>query len=225
MVAPLAAGRLVGGLFVGRQLRTGLFGAGLVLLVLIDIEARAAGAGEWAEGVAEHRIEIEGGALSQLVEVLLQPQVGPAAALAIEARDEVPLGVELARGGELFNLLLGMDQMQAHGAVALHLQSFGVDQLLQQLNAAQLLDQAGIEGDLVNAVDDVPGAIWQLLAHQRIDLNDHQVLAVHVVDQRKQRRIATVAAVPVGLAVDLHRWEHERQAGRGHHRIHRDIGL
>ncbi len=41
--------------------------------------------------------------------------------------------------------------------------------------------------------------------------------AVAAVDQREDRRIAHVAAVPIVLAVDLDRLEQERQAGRGEH--------
>ena len=62
-------------------------------------------------------------------------------------------------------------------------------------------------------------------ARQRIDVHDHHVGRGAFVDQRKDRRVAHVAAVPVGLAVDLHRLEQERQAGRGHHRVGRDLGI
>ena len=63
------------------------------------------------------------------------------------------------------------------------------------------------------------------LALHRVDVHDHHVAAVAVVDQREDRRVAHVAAVPVGLAVDLDRLEQERQAGRGQHRVGRDLAL
>ena len=53
-------------------------------------------------------------------------------------------------------------------------------------------------------------------ALDRIDLDDDRVAALGLVEQRPQRRIAGVAAVPIGLAVDDHRLKQLRQAGRGH---------
>ncbi len=40
--------------------------------------------------------------------------------------------------------------------------------------------------------------------------------------QRIERRVAEVAAVPVGHAIDLHRLEHRGQAGRGHQVVDRE---
>ena len=42
-------------------------------------------------------------------------------------------------------------------------------------------------------------------------------------EERKDHRIADIAAVPVGHAVDLDRAEQERQAGRRHHHVGRDL--
>jgi hypothetical protein len=44
------------------------------------------------------------------------------------------------------------------------------------------------------------------------------------IEQRPQRRIGQIAAVPVGLALDLHRLEQVRQAGRGQQDLIGDLG-
>ena len=61
-------------------------------------------------------------------------------------------------------------------------------------------------------------------ALDRIDLHDQYVGGFGLVEQRKQRRIAHVAAVPIGHAGDLDRLKQERQAGRGHHMIDGQLG-
>jgi multidrug efflux pump subunit AcrA (membrane-fusion protein) len=63
------------------------------------------------------------------------------------------------------------------------------------------------------------------LSQARVDLDQQQVVGRALGDQRHQRRVAGVAAVPVGLAVDLDRLEHERQAGGGHDRDNGQLGL
>ena len=61
-------------------------------------------------------------------------------------------------------------------------------------------------------------------ALERIDLDDDDVGASTPVEKRKQRRIAHVAAVPIGLAVDHDGVEQRRQTGRGHDVIGRQLG-
>ena len=57
-------------------------------------------------------------------------------------------------------------------------------------------------------------------------LHDDQVARDAAVDHRPQRRIAAIAAVPIRLAIDLHRLEQLRQACRGEQHIdsHRLVG-
>ena len=57
----------------------------------------------------------------------------------------------------------------------------------------------------------------------RIDLHHQHVLGVGGAEERIDRRIGGVAAVPVGHAVDLDRAEHVRQRRRGHHRVGVDL--
>jgi len=59
----------------------------------------------------------------------------------------------------------------------------------------------------------------------RVDLDENRVVRRAFAHQRRDRRVAGVAAVPIGLAVDLHRLEQGRQAGRGEQRVRRDRGV
>src|SRR4029079_17257788 len=56
-----------------------------------------------------------------------------------------------------------------------------------------------------------------------INVDDESVGASAVIDQREDGRITHVAAVPIMLASDLDRLEHERQAGGGEDRIDEDL--
>ena len=101
----------------------------------------------------------------------------------------------------------------------------GCDHFLDQADGAQLLEQAGVEGHFVGAVQDVAGAGGQVFAPRGVDLDQQQVVRRGVADQGQQAGVARVAAVPVGLAVDLHGLEQQGQAGRGQHHVGGELGL
>ena len=63
----------------------------------------------------------------------------------------------------------------------------------------------------------VPGRSTGLIGTMMVSL------APAFAHQGGQGRVARVAAVPIGLAVDLDRLEHGRQAGRGQHHVGRDL--
>ena len=65
--------------------------------------------------------------------------------------------------------------------------------------------------------------LGQLGPLDRIDVNDQHVGRVAGIDQREDRRIAHIAAIPIGLAIDLDGLEQERQAGRGHDGVDRQF--
>ena len=65
----------------------------------------------------------------------------------------------------------------------------------------------------------------RLAALGGVDLDEEGVARRALADQRRQRRVAAEAAVPVGLAVDLDRLEHRRQAGRGEEHVRGDLVL
>ena len=59
----------------------------------------------------------------------------------------------------------------------------------------------------------------------RIDLHQDRVLRGAFADQRRDGRIACVAAVPVFVAVDLDGLEHGRQAGGSQQHVGGDLGI
>ena len=61
-----------------------------------------------------------------------------------------------------------------------------------------------------------------LLALDRVDRNENGVLRFALPDERRDRGIAGIAAVPVRLAVDLDRLKHGRQTGRGEQNVRRN---
>jgi hypothetical protein len=67
------------------------------------------------------------------------------------------------------------------------------------------------------------GVFGNALALDRVDLHQQDIVGAGAVKQRVQRRIAHVAAIPVGHAVDFDRLEHGRQAGRGHDMVGRQV--
>ncbi len=88
--------------------------------------------------------------------------------------------------------------------------------------ARKLRQQAGVERDLVDAVADGGRRLGDALARDRVDLHDDRVAAIGFVEQRPQRRIAGIAAVPIGFAVDHGGLEQMRQRRRGHHMVGRE---
>ena len=91
----------------------------------------------------------------------------------------------------------------------------GIGDLAQERHHPELLQDHGVERHFVQAVQDVGGAARDARPLDRVDGNENRVLRFALADERGQRRIAGIAAVPIGLAVDLDRLEHRRQTGRG----------
>ncbi len=141
----------------------------------------------------------------------------------VQMLEERALGVHLAERAHAGQFALRADLMKAHGGVAVVVQLAAFHQAGDGGDARHLAHQAGVEGHFVDAVEDVARGDRHLVAHQRVDLHDHHVARGAFVDQRIDRGIAEIAAVPIELAVDLHRLEQERQAGRRHHGIGRQF--
>ena len=133
-----------------------------------------------------------------------------------------PLGVHLRRRTEARERV-GHDPVRAHSGPARALAVSGVRDLAQQRHHAQFLHQRRVEGNLVEPVQDLVGRARQLQPFARIDLHQNGVMRVAFAHQRRQRRIAGIAAVPVRFAVDLDRMEHGRQAGRGKQDVGGDL--
>src|ERR1700751_2575475 len=61
------------------------------------------------------------------------------------------------------------------------------------------------------------------MALERVDVHHHDIAAVAVVDQREDRRVTHVAAVPIMLAVDLDGLEEEGEASGGKYPVGADL--
>src|SRR6202521_3804537 len=172
------------------------------------------------ERLGGFQFEVEGGALADGGEVLLEKLVGGVAADVAQQQEERALDRELGARGELLHLLAGDDAVQARPAearLAAPAQEAAVDELAHEADGAEFREQRGVEGDLIDAVEDIARRLRRVFAFHRIGLHQQNVVGARGAEQRKQRRIADVAAVPVGLALDLDGVEEEREARGRHH--------
>ena len=156
--------------------------------------------------------------------MLFQPARGRASAQLEQLLQERQLGVELAVRVETGQAGVVGHHVQPQVFVAAGVELVFAQQARDETDGAHLADQAGVEGDLAQPVEDVHAARGRAGAKQRVDLDQQQVERTAVVDERKQRRVAGVATVPIRLAVDLHRLKDERQAGRGQQRVQAQFG-
>src|SRR5215469_8095066 len=138
---------------------------------------------------------------------------------------ERPLGIELAGNAESEHRLLIMDRMDMYVAKALSFEILVVDDFPKERERTQFLQQARIECYLVQPVLDVAGGLRNIRAIKRVDLDHDDIARIAFVDQRKEGRIAHIAAIPVGFSVDFHRLEKERQARRRHDAVEVDARL
>src|SRR5580704_3471651 len=56
-----------------------------------------------------------------------------------------------------------------------------------------------------------------------IDVNDNDVLAVAIINQWKQSRVAHVTTIPIMLSIDFNSLEHVRQTNRGKDAVNGDV--
>src|SRR6185437_13686286 len=78
-------------------------------------ESDSRGGGEGLEAASEKGLgDVDGGALLEGGEVLLEPASGGAAAELFQVEQEIKIGVELAGDAELLHLRLGLDHVHMH---------------------------------------------------------------------------------------------------------------
>src|SRR4029077_6000685 len=98
-----------------------------------------------------------------------------------------------------------------------------VDQARNKIDHAHFTHERGIEADLVDAIQDFGSRSRQLFAMNWIDVNDNDVLAVAIVNQWKQGRVAHVTTIPIMLSTDFNSLEHVRQTSRGKDAVNGDV--
>src|SRR5260370_33875832 len=156
---------------------------------------------------------VDGLFLSEPAEILLEPGVGSLASHLHQVVQVVPVCIELVEGTQLGYDVGGFDAVDQHSLHRVVENLAVIDQLGDEVDRAHLAHQRGIEADLVDAVHDVARGCRQLRPPKWIDINNDDIAAVAIVNERKDRWIAHVPAVPEVLAVDLDRLKHQRQAG------------
>src|SRR5262245_1235490 len=109
-----------------------------------------------ASDAFQQLVEIEGGAQAEIAAMLLQKRVGGAPPFLAQHAQEAPLGIERGGVAERHHHVAG-DAVDAHVRPLGMLGIVGLRDLAQQRDHAQLLQQHGVERDLVEPVEDVAG--------------------------------------------------------------------
>src|ERR1051326_3112434 len=110
-----------------------------------------------ASHLLEEDVQVDRRALADAVAVGREERLVGAAALVAQHAQEIPFGVELRRCAQPGQHLAG-DEMNAHLGPVASLGAAGVGDLAQQRDHAQLLEQRGVERDLVEPVEDLARA-------------------------------------------------------------------
>src|SRR5262249_12174717 len=119
------------------------------------------------------------------------------------ATQAVPIWIELSRNSELGHRSVVSDRMNKHAAIFAPIEDIVVDQLGDERDGAHLTHQRTVEADFVHAIEDFRRRLGQLLALDRIDVDQDHVFGTAVVDQGKDGGIAHGPAVPIVLTIDL----------------------
>src|SRR5271169_709848 len=169
--------------------------------------------------------KVEGIADPKIVIMLRQPGLRRLSTAIPEMREKGPFGIELAGNAELEHRLLVVDRMDVHVAEALALEVLMVDDFPEEGERAELFEQAGIEGDLVQPILNVPRRLRNIRPVERVDLDHDDVAGIAFVDEREEGRITHVTPIPISLAVDFDGFEHKWKTSRRHHAVEPNPGL
>src|SRR5262250_972988 len=115
--------------------------------------------------------------------------------------------------------------MNAHLGPVASLRTPRVRDLPQQCDHAQLLQQRGVERDFVQPIENFTRRAWRARSVERIDGNEKRVPRLALAYERRDRRVAGVAAIPIRLAIDLYRVEESRKAGGRKQNVGRKLGV
>ena len=156
--------------------------------------------------------------------MFLEEGRGAAPPLVAQVAEEGPFGIELGGIAEIDHGRTA-DPVQAHRGPEGALAVARIGDLAQQGDHTQFLEQRGVEGDLVLAVEDVAGRARDAGALDRIDLDQDGVVRTGFTHQRGNGGIAGEAAIPIGLTVDLDGLEHHGETGRGEQGVGGQVGI
>src|SRR5262245_21890089 len=97
--------------------------------------------------------------------------------------------------------------------------------LAQQGDHSELLEQRGVERNLVQAIENFAGSSGRAGAFDGINGDKKCVLRFTLADERRDCRVAGIAAVPIWLSVDFDSLKQRRQTGRGQKDLGRNLGV
>src|SRR5712691_13344754 len=121
--------------------------------------------------------------------MLLEKTLGGGAADVAQVLEERPLDVELRARGHLAQLVIGGDAVHKHAAIARlageAAQKSAFDQTADETDRAEFGDQRGVEGDLVDTVEDVARGLRRFFAYDRIGLHQNDVVGMGGPEKRK----------------------------------------
>jgi hypothetical protein len=101
--------------------------------------------------------------------------------------------------------------MSAHLRPTLAFPTARIGDLPQERDHPKLLHQWRVKGNLVEAVEDLGRRARRLATFAGVDLDQDHIRSLALAHERCDSRVSDVAAVPIGLAIDLDRLEHRRQ--------------
>src|SRR5205807_2781724 len=152
-----------------------------------------------------------------------KPAIGALISDFVQMLEELPIGIVLADRSKLPHHVVRLDGVNEHAFEAPISDPFLVDQPGNERNRAHLAEKRRIEADLVDPIYDLWCGLRDLRAFRGIDVHDDDVAALTFVNEREQGGIAHISAVPIELAVDLHRLMQQGKAGGREYRSRADL--
>src|SRR5262245_15865021 len=102
---------------------------------------------------------------------------------------------------------------------------FVVDEVCDERDRPHFPQQRRVEADLVDPTQYLRRSHWHIRALSWIYVYDDYVAGFTIIDQRKERRIADIAAIPIVFAVDLYCLIEIWQACGREHACNRDLAV
>ncbi|MNY37240.1 hypothetical protein D3C86_1717870 [compost metagenome] len=89
-----------------------------------------------------------------------------------------------------------------------------LDEVGDKGDGAHLTHQRRVEADFTDAIEDVGSCNGYAGTDERVDVDDHHIARMAVVDQWENGRVSHIAAIPVVLPVYRDRLKQCRHTGR-----------